>query len=313
MKVLVTGGAGFIGSHIVDLLIESGHEVIVLDNVSSGKIENLNKKAEFVEIDLLSDQIAWNDGRSKYFEDVDTVFHAAAMPRVQPSIEDPLGSNRQNVEATLRVLNYSKINNVRRFVFCSSSSVYGDAEKLPTDELCPTCTMSPYALQKLIGEQYCKLYSKLYDLETVCLRYFNVYGERMSDDDLAYSTVVSVFNKQKEQGLPLTVNGTGEQRRDFIYVKDVARMNLIAMEHQDLGNGEVVNVGSGKNYSVNQIAENFNSEIIYKPAVLEPKETLSCVDKAKSFGWNPTVDLMDWLKFTRAQADVTFRYIPFSV
>lgn len=296
MKALVTGGAGFIGSHIVDLLIESGHEVIVLDNLSSGKIENLNKKADFVEMDLLSDQIVWNDGRSIYFEDVDTVFHVAAMPRVQPSIEDPLGSNRQNVEATLRVLEYCRKNNVRRFVFSSSSSVYGDAEKLPTDELCAICPMSPYALQKLVGEQYCNLYGKLYDLETVCLRYFNVYGERMSDDDLAYSTVVSVFNKQKEQGLPLTINGTGEQRRDFIYVKDVARMNLIAMEHKDLGNGEVVNVGSGKNYSVNQIAENFNSEVIYRPVVLEPKETLSCVDKAKSFGWNPTVDLMDWLK-----------------
>ena len=295
MKALVTGGAGFIGSHIVDLLIESGHEVIVLDNLSTGKKENLNKKAEFVEMDLLSDQIVWNDGRSKYFEDVDTVFHAAAMPRVQPSIEDPLGSNRQNVEATLRVLNYSQTNNVRRFVFSSSSSVYGDAEKLPTDESCSVGLMSPYALQKLVGEQYCKLYSDIYDLETVCLRYFNVYGERMSDDDLAYSTVVSIFNKQKEQGLPLTINGTGEQRRDFTYVKDVARMNLIAMEHQDLGNGEIINVGSGKNYSVNEVAEKFNSEIIYRPVVLEPKETLSCIDKAKSLGWSPAVDLMDWL------------------
>ncbi len=296
MKTLVTGGAGFIGSHIVDLLIESGHDVIVLDNLSSGKIENINKKADFIEIDILSNKISWNDGRSKYFEDVDTVFHTAAMPRVQPSIEDPLGSNRQNVEATLRVLECCRKNNVRRFVFSSSSSVYGDAEKLPTDELCAIRPMSPYALQKLVGEQYCNLYGKLYDLETVCLRYFNVYGERMSDDDLAYSTVISVFNKQKLQGLPLTINGTGEQRRDFIYVKDVAKMNLIAMQHQDLGNGEIVNVGSGTNYSVNQIAGKFNSEVIYRPVVLEPKETLSCIDKAKSFGWNPTVDLMDWLK-----------------
>jgi len=289
MKTLVTGGAGFIGSHIVDLLVESGHEVLILDDLSSGKIENINKKAKFLKIDILSDEI------SNYFKDINIVFHTAAMPRVQPSIEDPLRSNQQNVDATLKVLEHCRKNGVRRLVFSSSSSVYGDAEMLPTDELCPICPMSPYALQKLVGEQYCKLYSTIYGLETVCLRYFNVYGERMSDDDLAYSTVISVFNKQKLQGLPLTVNGTGEQRRDFIYVKDVAKMNLIAMEHQDLGNGEIINVGSGKNYSVSEVAEKFNSEVVYRPVVLEPKETLSCIDKAKSLGWNPSVDLMGWL------------------
>ena len=295
MKTLVTGGAGFIGSHIVDLLIESGHDVIVLDNLSSGKIENINKKADFIEIDILSNKISWNDGRSKYFEDVDTVFHTAAMPRVQPSIEDPLGSNRQNVEATLRVLECCRKNNVRRFVFSSSSSVYGDAEKLPTDELCAIRPMSPYALQKLVGEQYCNLYGKLYDLETVCLRYFNVYGERMSDDDLAYSTVISVFNKQKLQGLPLTINGTGEQRRDFIYVKDVAKMNIVAMNSSELGKGDIVNVGYGVNYSVNEIADKFESEVAYRPVLLEPKITLSCIDKAISLGWKPEMNLMEWL------------------
>lgn len=295
MKTLVTGGAGFIGSHIVDLLIESGHEVVVLDNLSSGKLENLNKKAAFINIDLLSDQISWNDGRSQYFENVDTVFHAAAMPRVQPSIVDPINSNIQNVDATLKVLECCRKSGVRRLVFSSSSSVYGDAEKIPTDETCPVNPMSPYALQKLIGEQYCKLYSSIYELETVCLRYFNVYGERMSSDDLTYSTVISIFKKQKEQGVALTINGTGEQRRDFTYVKDVAKMNLIAMNSSELGKGEIINVGSGINYSVKDIADAFDSEIVYRPVVLEPKKTLCCIDKACSLGWEPKMNLMEWL------------------
>lgn len=302
MKTMVTGGAGFIGSHIVDLLIESGHDVVVLDNFSSGKIENVNKKADFVEIDLLSNKTSWNDGRSKYFENVDTVFHTAAMPRVQPSIQDPLGSNNQNVDATIKVLECCRKNGVRRFVFSSSSAVYGNGgfptQTVPVKESSPVSPMSPYALQKLVGEQYCKLYSDIYDLETVCLRYFNVYGERMSDDDLAYSTVISVFNKQKKQGLPLTINGTGKQRRDFVYVKDVAKMNIVAMNSSELGKGDIVNVGYGVNYSVNEIADKFESEVAYRPVLLEPKITLSCIDKAISLGWKPEMNLMEWLATT---------------
>lgn len=288
-KIIVTGGAGFIGSHITDLLIEEGHEVFVLDNLSSGRLENVNKKANFIEIDIL------NSNTSKYFKDVDTVFHVAAMPRVQPSIYDPINSNKQNVDTTLKMLFESKENKVRRFVFSSSSSVYGNAKQLPTTENCPTDPLSPYALQKLIGEQYCKLFSTIYGLETVCLRYFNVYGERMSDDDLAYSTVISVFKKQKQQGLALTINGTGEQRRDFVYVKDVAKLNQIVMNSCNLGNGEVINVGSGKSYSVNEIASVFKSDVVYRPIVLEPNETLACVDKAKSLGWEPTLNVMNWI------------------
>jgi len=288
-KVIVTGGAGFIGSHITDLLVDEGHEVFVLDNLSSGRLENVNKEANFIEIDIL------NSSTSKYFKGVDTVFHVAAMPRVQPSIYDPIESNKQNVDTTLKMLFESKENKVRRFVFSSSSSVYGNAKQLPTTENCPTDPLSPYALQKLIGEQYCKLFSTIYGLETVCLRYFNVYGERMPDNDLAYSTVISVFKKQKQQGLALTINGTGEQRRDFVYVKDVAKLNLIAMNSFCLGNGDIINVGSGENYSVNEIANFFNSEVVYRPIVLEPKETLACIEKAKSFKWKPEINLKDWL------------------
>ena len=175
MKTLVTGGAGFIGSNLVDKLIDDGHDVIIIDNLSTGKQSNINPKAEFYNIDISEMNVR---GKCSMFEGVDVVFHTAAKARVQPSIDNLLDFNNVNVNGTLNMLKACVDYGVKRFVFSSSSSVYGNVETTPTPETHKLNPMSPYALQKLIGEQYCKLFSELYGLETACLRYFNVYGER---------------------------------------------------------------------------------------------------------------------------------------
>ena len=184
MKCLVTGGAGFIGSNLVDRLIDDGHEVVIIDDLSTGKEENLNDKAVFVKYDI-SRTIEYDGdvyyGLTKHFKDVDVVFHLAALARVQPSIENPIEFNRTNVDGTLNILKFCVDNGVKRFVYSSSSSVYGDTKHVPTSENTTLNPKSPYALQKLIGEQYCKLFSTVYGLDTVCLRYFSVSSTGASD------------------------------------------------------------------------------------------------------------------------------------
>ena len=192
MKCVVVGGAGFIGSNLVDRLIKDGHKVLVLDNLSTGKKENINEKADFVEFDISKN---W-DELGITIEKVDVVFHLAAKARVQPSIENPIEFNDVNVVGMLNLLQFCVDNNVKRFIYSSSSSVYGEVKELPTKEDTELNPMSPYALQKLIGEQYCKLYSELYNIETVSLRYFNVYGERQLLEG-AYCLVMGKFIQQR--------------------------------------------------------------------------------------------------------------------
>ena len=197
------------------------------------------------------------------------------------------------------MLEACRIHGVKRFVFSSSSSVYGDAEQLPTTEECSLNSMSPYALHKLIGEQYCKLYSELYDIETVCLRYFNVYGERQPTEG-AYCLVMGVFAQQLLNGKPMTINGDGEQRRDFTYVGDVVKANIKAGFNVKISifkcEGDVFNIGNGDNRSVNQIADLLGGERIHGDTVIEPKETLSNNEKAiKVLDWKPTSTLEDWI------------------
>ena len=200
IKVLVTGGAGFIGSNLVDALIEKNVEVIIVDNLSTGKIENLNKDAVFIKHDLCfidhQDFVDILDG-------VDTVFHLAALARVQPSIDNPIPYNDANVNATLNVLYAAQKACVNRVVYSASSSCYGNTTKTPQKEIDPVHPLSPYGLQKYIGEQYCKLFSEIYHLDTVCLRYFNVYGERMSLSG-AYCLVTGIFARQMQKDQPLT-------------------------------------------------------------------------------------------------------------
>ncbi len=291
MKHLVTGGAGFIGSHIIDRLLEQGHEVINVDNLSTGN--NINPKAELVNADISN-----RANRLKLcesMEGVDTVFHCAALARVQPSIENPQKYHKTNVDGTLNVLLSARDSAVRRVVYSASSSAYGDQKQMPLNETMPTAPISPYGLQKLIGEQYCFVFSKCYNLETVSLRYFNVYGERQAIDG-AYSTVIGTFLKQKIDRAKLTITNDGEQRRDFTYVKDVAEANILASQSEKVGDGEVINIGKGYNYSVNEVAEFIGGEKEFIGDRLEPRETLADNNRAKDLlNWIPKTDLKDWL------------------
>jgi UDP-glucose 4-epimerase len=290
MKCLVTGGAGFVGSNLVDALIERGDEVIVLDNISTGKRENLNPKATLIEVDLRN-----LDDIKPHFVGVDYVFHEAALARVQPSIEDPITYNDHNVNATLNVLVAAKDAGVKKVVYAASSSAYGDQEAMPLTEDMPANPISPYGLQKYIGEEYCRLFSYVYQLPTVCLRYFNVFGPRMVREG-AYASVVAIFLNQREQGEPLTIVGDGEQLRTYTFVKDIARANIAAAE-SDIADGRAINAGQSNEYSVNQIAAMIGGEKKHVEPRIEPRRNLCDNTLAKELlGWEPSVKLEEWLR-----------------
>ena len=299
MKYLVTGGAGFIGSNLVDELVMQGHEVVVLDNLSTGLESNVNSKAKLVVCDIsaCNKSGSFRKLAEEMMKGADTVFHLAALARVQPSIENPYKFNKINEGGTLNMLEVAANVGVRRFVFSSSSSVYGDVteEELPTKETNSFNPMSPYALNKLVGEEYCRLYSRIYNIETVCLRYFNVYGERQPLTG-AYALVMGTFAKQKLEGKTLTINGDGEQRRDFTYVKDVARANILASQSEKVGEGEAINIGNSDNRSVNDIAKLIGGETTNRDPVIEPRETLADNTRARELlNWSSTISLEDWM------------------
>ena len=293
MKCLVTGGAGFIGSNLVDRLIDEGIEVIVIDNLSTGKKENINPKAKFIACDIAQTKM---DFLIKQIEGVDVLFHLAALARVQPSIDDPIPFNEVNINGTLNVLFAAYKAGVKKVVYSASSAAYGDAEKMPQLETDPTNPLSPYGLQKYVGEQYCKMFSQVYGLDTVSLRYFNVYGERMLLEG-AYCLVLGIFARQMLEGKPLTINNDGEQRRDFTYVGDVVNANILAAHHKDKLNGDVINIGNGDNYSVNEVVKMYGGQSTAGQKVLEPFETLADITKAKKvLGWEPKGNLPVWIE-----------------
>lgn len=289
-KALVTGGAGFIGSNLVDKLIDEGIEVVILDDLSTGKKENLHPKAKWFNVSLQ------NLDSDLYFQGVDVVFHLAALARVQPSIEDPITFNESNVDSIVKLLYYANRAGVKRLVYSASSSCYGNTSKFPTPETAPTNPLSPYGLQKFIGEQYCKMFSEVYDIDTCSLRYFNVYGERMNLEG-AYKLVMGIFAKQMIDKKPLTITNDGTQRRDFTYVGDVVSANILAAKYKEKLNGESFNIGNGNNYSVNELADMFGGEKVYGEKRFEPYKTLADNSKAKQMlGWNPKGDLTKWIK-----------------
>lgn len=293
MKYIVTGGAGFIGSNLVDLLIENNHNVEVIDNFSSGKEENCNNNAKYHRIDL-SEEKNFDDIK-KVLEGADGIFHLAALPRVQESIDNPLLFEKNNTLSTVNILKAGSEMNVKRLVYSASSSAYGNTIKLPSRESDPINPISPYAMQKYYGEVCCKMFSNVYGIETVSLRYFNVYGERQSLDG-AYALVMCVFAKQRLNNEPMTIRGDGEQRRDFTHVKDIAKANLFAMQSDKVGKGEVINIGNNDNRSVNQIANMMGGPSINVDPVVEPRETLADNSKAKELlNWEPSIVIEDWV------------------
>ena len=294
MKYVITGGAGFIGSNLVERLVKEGNKVHVIDNFSFGKLENCNKKAHYINIDL-SQKSNYNQVK-EVCKNADSVFHLACIARVQPSIKNPVEYEMNNTMSTVNILKACVDSNVRRFIYSSSSSVYGNQTNLPLKEDFKTNPLSPYGAQKLYGEILCKTFSKVYGLETVSLRYFNVYGEKQNLCG-AYALVIGIFLNQRFNKKSLTVRGDGSQRRDFTYVGDVVTANILASKSEDVGSGEIINIGNGNNKSINEIASYVGGKIKYIEPVLEPFETLADNLKAKELlNWEPKQDVKSWIK-----------------
>lgn len=282
--VLVTGGVGFIGSHLVEALLAQGLKVRVLDNFSTGKHQNLNPGAEFAEGD-----ISHLDDIRSAFAGVDCVFHMAALPRVPLSIEQPVLTHMANAVGTLNVLVAARDAGVRRLIYSASSSAYGNQPSLPLREDMVPNPLSPYAIQKLTGEYYTRAFHQLFAMQTLSLRYFNIFGPRMATEG-AYVTVIGTFLRQRREGKPLTIHGDGEQTRDFTHVSDAVRANLLAMECES-ADGRVLNIGQGRNVSVNYIAKLIGGPVVNQPARIgEPRHTLADFKQAEAvLGWSPRV------------------------
>lgn len=283
--VLVTGGAGFIGSHLTDALLERGLVVRVIDNFHTGSRENLNPRAQLIEADIRE-----RAAIEPAFAGVDYVFHTAALPRVGLSIERPLETHLVNVVGALNVLLAARAAGVRRVIYSGSSSVYGEQPRLPLSESMTPRPLSPYALQKLMGEEYVRMFHRLYGMGAVVLRYFSVYGPRM-DLEGAYATVIGAFVRARREGRPLEIRGDGEQRRDFTHVRDVVRANLAAMDCA-LEDGSAINVGRGQARSVNQIAALVGgARVTVAPRPGEPRDTLADLARSRAIlGWTPEVE-----------------------
>jgi nucleoside-diphosphate-sugar epimerase len=298
---LVTGGAGFIGSHLAEELMRRGHTVRVADSLITGKRSNLDHlpAVEFFEGDLADEGFA-----SEVVQGCDYVLHQAAIPSVPRSVKDPITSNRANVDATLNVLVAARDAGVKRLVFAGSSSAYGNTPTLPKSEDMPSNPLSPYALQKVIGEQYLQMFTRLYGLETVSIRYFNVFGPRQ-DPTSPYSGVISVFATALLENRPAKIYGDGGQTRDFTYVANVVDGVLRACEAPN-ASGEIINVATGGRISLNELYAEMKKVV---GATVDPdyldgrqgdvRDSQAAIDKAKSLlGYTPIVSFEDGLKRT---------------
>lgn len=271
-KAVVTGAAGFIGSHLCEALRAGGYEVVSVDIKTGDDVRDTEKM-------------------KKLFAGAQYVFHLAALPRVPYSIEHPRETHDHNINGTLSALVAAKEAGVSKFIYSASSSAYGNTERMPLLESMPAHPISPYGLQKYVGELYCRLWSEVYGLPTVSLRYFNAYGPGASDEG-AYALVIARFLKQRREGLAMTITGDGTQTRDFTHVRDVVRANILAAESSNVGKGEVLNIGAGKNASVNKIAELIGGPVEHVAARLEPHDTLADNSLAKRLlSWEPAVAL----------------------
>ena len=308
MRSLVTGGAGFIGSHLVDTLLEMGHQVTVVDNESSTCNEKFywNDKAWNVKADISDEKMmeqvfsCVNEGMPK----IDWVFHLAAYSRIQIALQNPVGCVRTNVLGTTTLLQFAREHGVKAFINSSTSSSYGLKNEPPLREDMPPDCLNPYSVSKVAAENMCKMYSDLFDMNIVNLRYFNVYGDRQPVKG-QYAPVVGLFLEQFKRGEAFTIVGDGEQRRDFTHVNDVVRANIAAAERASDISGEIINVGTGTNHSVNQIANmisNSYTKNFIPPRPAEARVTLADISKAKKLlGYMPSIEFSDWIDEYKVQ------------
>ena len=293
-KAVVTGGAGFIGSHLAERLVGQGYQIVILDDLSTGKIENIKALLKSDNVEFIRGSVTNLSLLNRLFKDAYYVFHLAAIPSVPRSIENPQASNEVNVGGTLNVLLAAKGNSIKKVIYASSSSVYGDTPALPKNEDMKPHPLSPYAVTKLAGEYYCEVFHKVYKLPTVCLRYFNVYGPRQNPDS-QYAAVIPRFIKRVSEGAPPIIFDDGEQTRDFTFVKDAVEANILAAESDACG---LFNISWGENITINELAKlvigiigNTVEPIYQEPRLGDIRHSLADISKAKTFGYEPKYNL----------------------
>jgi UDP-glucose 4-epimerase len=291
MKAIVTGGCGFIGSHTVDRLLNDGHEVTVIDNLSSGSIRNLEHHKGNPKLQVHILDINETEKIVPLFKNADWVFHLAALADIVPSIEKPMHYHQSNVNGTISVLEACRANNVKRVIYSASSSCYGIPEVFPTPETAEIRCQYPYAVTKYLGEEYCLYWEQIYKMNITCMRFFNVYGPRARTSG-TYGAVFGVFLAQKLNNKPYTVVGDGKQTRDFTFVTDIVDACVTAAKRNDVS-GEIFNVGSGNTYSINRLVELLGGEITYIPKRPgEPDCTFAATHKINTvLNWKPRVSL----------------------
>ncbi len=301
-RVVVTGGAGFIGSHLAEELSRRSYYVVILDNLSTGKKANIKLLLKRENVEFHQGSVTDCPLLQKLFRDVDYVFHLAAIPSVTRSIEDPLASYETNVTGTLNVLLAARDNGVKKLIYASSSSVYGDTPTLPKREDMLPNPQSPYAVTKLASEYYCRVFHQVYELPTICLRYFNVYGPRQ-DPNSQYAAVIPRFISMISRGSAPVIFGNGEQTRDFTFVKDVVAANILAAESELTG---IFNIGNGESISVNQLTGliiklmGSKLEPIHEaPRLGDIKHSLADISRARAFGYEPKFSLENGIRETK--------------
>lgn len=299
-RVLVTGGAGFIGSNLAEELTGE-NEVVILDDLSTGRMENIKELIKNDNVEFIRGSITNLNLLQRVLADIDYVFHLAAKPSVPESIKDPISNNNVNINGTLNILTAARDNNIEKLVYASSCAVYGDIEIVPIAETAALEPKSPYAVSKLTGEYYCSVFNQIYNLPTVSLRYFNVYGPRQNPNS-EYAAVVSKFINNVLNGRPPVIYGDGLQTRDFVYVKDVVRANILAAEENETG---VFNIGTGANTTIIELARTIvtllgkDLEPLHEmPRAGDIKHSSADISKANSFGYEPTYSLEEGLRET---------------
>lgn len=293
MKVIVTGGCGFIGSHLVDALCRLNLEVHVIDDLSASENENFyfNNSATYHKVSICE-----KNSIETIFENCEYLFHLAAESRIQPAIMNPFRAYQVNVIGTLNIAELSKKFNIKRVIYSSTSSVYGLTNNLPTFEDEKIDCLNPYSHSKYLGEDILRYYNKVNGLDSVIFRYFNVFGER-SPTKGQYAPVVGIFKNQKENKLPLTIVGDGLKKRDFVHVQDVVKANILAMNYKDNLNAEVINVGSGENFSILNLAEMISNNLTFLPSRPgEAENTLAGIDKLNQLlKFKPEIKIKNWI------------------